>query len=138
MPCSPSSAPSTAPYTDIFGFLGGLIARLKRHKHYTESIGKALSIVATQGQSYDPTSPQPVLTVDFQGGHPVLHWKSNGADALELQAEHGSGSFGLLAVKMSPGYQASSLSRYRRLMEIPLLCATWAAFHCLIFPLRHF
>lgn len=114
------AAPGAAPYADIFGFLGGLIARVKRHKNYTESIGKALNIIAAQGQSYDPTSLQPVLTVDFQGGHPVLHWKNNGADALELQA--GSGSFSLLTINMSPGYQDNTpppSPRHRRPLEIP-------------------
>ncbi len=45
------------------------------------------------------------LLVGFQGDHPVLHWKSNGTDALELEADHGTGTFSLLTIKMSPGYQ---------------------------------
>lgn len=99
------AAPTSKPFADSFGFLGALITRIKKHKNYTEAIGRALNIIAAQSPGTDPATLQPVLTVDFQGGHPVLHWKSNGADALELEADHGGGSFSLLTIKMSPGYQ---------------------------------
>ena len=85
--------PTSEPYADIFGFLGALISRIKKHKNYTDAIGKALKIIATQSQGIDSTTLQPVLTVDFQGGHPVLHWKNNSMDALELEADHGTGAF---------------------------------------------
>ncbi|MDD5037441.1 MAG: hypothetical protein PHE55_22165 [Methylococcaceae bacterium] len=104
LPVLPAS-PASEPFADIFGFLGALISRIKKHKHYTEAIGQALNIIASQSPSLDPTTLQPVLSVDFQGGHPVLNWKSNGADALELEADHGVGSFSLLTIKMSPGFQ---------------------------------
>jgi hypothetical protein len=97
--------PDSAPFADIFGFLGGLITRIKKHKNYTEAVGKALGLVAPQSAAVDPNSLQPVLTDDFQGGHPAIHWKNNGTDALELEADHGIGSFSLLTIKMSPGYQ---------------------------------
>ena len=119
------AAPTSEPYADIFGFLGALISRIKKHKNYTEAIGKALNIIAAQSPGIDPATLQPVLTIDFQGGHPVLHWKSNGTDALELQADHGTGTFSLLAVKMSPGYQDNtplpdvvSLWKYRAIYHI--------------------
>jgi len=99
------SAPSSEPYADIFGFLGALISRIKKHKNYLETIGKALGIIAAQSPGIDPATLQPVLTVDFQGGHPVLHWKGNGTDALELEADHGTGTFSLLTIKQYPGLQ---------------------------------
>jgi len=95
----------TAFYPDVFGFLGALITRIKRHKNYTEAIGKALNIISAHSPAIDPTSLQPVLTVDFQGGHPTLHWKSNGTDALEIEADYGTGSFSLISIQLSPGYQ---------------------------------
>jgi hypothetical protein len=104
LPTIPAT-PDSEPFADIFGFLGALITRIKKHKNYTEAIGKALNIIAPQSPGTDPSTLQPVLSVDFQGGHPVLNWKANGADALELEADHGTGSFGLLTIKMSPGYQ---------------------------------
>ena len=97
--------PTSEPYADIFGFLGALITRIKNHKNYTDAIGKALKIIATPSPGIDFTSLQPVLSVDFQGGHPVLHWKNNSTDALELEADHGTGTFSLLTIQLTPGYQ---------------------------------
>ena len=97
--------PASEPYADIFGFLGALITRIKTHKNYTDAIGKALKIIATQSQGIDFTLLQPALSVDFQGGHPVLHWKNNSTDALELEADHGTGTFSLMTIQHPPGYQ---------------------------------
>ncbi len=107
MPSAPifPPLPTSEPEADIFGFLGALISRIKKHKSYTDAIGKALKIIATQSQGIDPTTLQPVLTVDFQGGHPVLHWKNNSTDALELEADHGTDAFSLLTIQLTPGYQ---------------------------------
>jgi len=99
------SLPTSVPFADIFGFLGALIIRIKKHKNYTEAIGKALNIIAAQSPGIDPSTLQPVLTVDFQGGHPLINWKANGTDALELEADHGTGTFSLITIKMTPGYQ---------------------------------
>lgn len=98
-------APDSEPYSDIFGFLGALITRIKKHKNYTEAIGKALNIIAVQSQAIDLSLLQPLLSVDFQGGHPVLHWKSIPTDAIELEADHGTGNFSLLTIQLTPGYQ---------------------------------
>jgi len=97
--------PTSEPYADIFGFLGALITRIKNHKNYTDAIGKALKIIATQSPGIDFASLQPALSVDFQGGHPVLHWKSNSTDVIELEADHGTGTFNLLTIQLTPGYQ---------------------------------
>ena len=129
LPPSPTlpPAPATEPYADIFGFLGALISRIKKHKNYTEAIGKALNIISAHSPGIDLTTLQPLLTVDFQGGHPVLHWESNGADALELEADHGVGSFSLLTIQLSPGYQdntplppagTAALWKYRAIYRI--------------------
>jgi len=99
------STPTSEPYADIFGFLGALITRIKNHKNYTDAIGKALKIIATQSQGIDFASLQPALSVDFQGGHPVLHWKNNSTDAIELEADHGTGTFSLMTIQQTPGYQ---------------------------------
>lgn len=117
----------TAFYADIFGFLGDLITRIKRHKNYTEAIGKALNIISAHRAAVDLTSLQPLLTVSFQGGHPMLHWKSNGTDALEIEADYGSGNFILISIQLSPGYQdnnplppagTAALWKYRAIYRI--------------------
>ena len=117
----------TAFYPDVFGFLGALITRIKRHKNYTEAIGKALNIISAHSANVDLTSLQPLLTVSFQGGHPMLHWKSNGTDALEIEADYGSGNFILISIQLSPGYQdnnplppagTAALWKYRAIYRI--------------------
>lgn len=93
------------PYADIFGFLGALIVRIKRHKNYTEAIGKALHIIAPQSPGQDTATLQPILTYDFRGNHPVLYWKHNDTKALELEADHGTDTFSLLTIKISPSFE---------------------------------
>ncbi len=97
--------PTSTLYANIFGFVGPLITRIKKHKNYTEAIGKALNIIATQGSDVDISTLQPVLSIDFQGGHPVLHWKSNSTDSLELEADHGTGNFSLLTIQHITSFQ---------------------------------
>ncbi len=98
-------APTSTPFSGIFGFVGPLITRIKKHPNYTEAIGKNLGIIAASKPVVDITSLQPILSVDIQGGHPVLSWKSNGTDALEIEVDHGTGVFVLLTIRMSSGYQ---------------------------------
>ncbi|UOA07489.1 hypothetical protein [Methylobacter sp. S3L5C] len=97
--------PASVPYADIFGFLGALIVRIKRHKNYTEAIGKALHIIAPQSPGQDTATLQPILTYDFRGNHPVLYWKHNDTKALELEADHGTDTFSLLTIKISPSFE---------------------------------
>jgi len=96
--------PVSEPCADIFGFLSDLITRVKQHKNYIEAIGQVLGINALPPVDLAYSTLRPVLTVNFQGGHPLLSWKSNRADALELEADHGTGQFRLLTIKMLPGY----------------------------------
>lgn len=103
-PLAGFSIPAAPPFADIFGFLGALITRVKKHRNYTEAIGQALRIIAAQSPGVDSSTLQPILSVDFQGGHPVISWKGNGADALELEADHGEGTFRLMTIRMSSGY----------------------------------
>jgi hypothetical protein len=104
-PPLPPALPEAPPFADIFGFVGALITRIKKHRKYTEAIGQALRIIAAQSPGVDPATLQPVLSVDFQGGHPVIAWKGNGADALELEADHGDGVFRLMTIRSRSGYQ---------------------------------
>ena len=99
------TAPTSTLYANIFGFVGPLITRIKKHKNYTEAIGKALNIIATQSNAIDITTLQPILSIDFQGGHPVLHWKSNNTDSLEIEADHGNGIFTLLTIQHTTNFQ---------------------------------
>ena len=100
--------PTSLPYADIVGFLGSLIVRIKKQKNYTETIGKSLHIIPAQTPSPDPALLQPELTFDYNGGHPVLYWYHNGTDALVIEADYGTGAFGLVTIQMSTSFEDSS------------------------------
>jgi hypothetical protein len=97
--------PTSEPYPDIIGFLGALIVRIKKHKNYTEAIGKALHIIPPQTPATDPALLQPELTFDYSAGHPVLYWYHNGTDALVIEADYGTGTFGLVAIQLSTRFE---------------------------------
>jgi hypothetical protein len=100
--------PTSQPYADIVGFLGALIVRIKKHKNYTEAIGKALDIIPAQIPTPDPALLQPELTFDYNAGHPVLYWYHNDTDALVLEADYGTGTFNLVAIQMSTSFEDSA------------------------------
>ena len=95
LPTAPAlpTPPTSTPFSDIFGFVGPLITRIKKHSNYTEAIGKTLGIIAAIKPAIDTTTLQPLLSIDLQAGHPVISWKSNGTSALEIEADHGTGVF---------------------------------------------
>lgn len=100
--------PTSEPFPDILGFLGALIMRIKKHKNYTEAIGKALHIIPAQNPQPDPALLQPDLTFDFNAGHPVLYWYHKGTDALLIEADYGTGSFGLVTIQMTTSFEDST------------------------------
>ena len=100
--------PTSQPFADIVGFLGALIIRIKKHKNYTETIGKSLHIIPAQTPAPDPALLQPELTFDYNGGHPVLYWYHNGTDALLIEADYGTGSFSLVTIQMSTRFEDSA------------------------------
>ena len=119
--------PTSTPFSDIFGFVGPLVIRIKKHPNYTEAIGKTLGIIAAVKPAIDTTSLQPILSIELQAGHPILRWKSNGTSALEIECDHGTGVFSLLTIRMSSGYQdntplpaagSASVWRYRAIYHI--------------------
>ena len=97
--------PTSTPFSDIFGFVGPLITRIKKHSNYTEAIGKTLGIVPAVAPAINTSTLQPILTINIQGDHPIISWKSNGTSALEIEADHGTGVFSLLTIRMSSGYK---------------------------------
>ena len=100
--------PTSIPYPDIIGFLSALIIRIKKHKNYTEAIGKALHIIPAQNPAPDPALLQPELTYDFNAGHPVLYWYHNGTDALVIEADYGTGTFSVVGIQMSTHFEDSA------------------------------
>lgn len=95
--------PEGAAFEDVFGFLGDLIAQIKRHPHYTEAVGQALNIIPAKSAAADLSSVQPQLVASMVQGQPMLNWSKNGLDSLEIEVDRGNG-FSLMTIDMSPGH----------------------------------
>ena len=96
--------PAGEPFEDVFGAVSNIITRAKISKNYTDTIGKALNLIAAQSASVDLNSLQPVLDVEFPSGHPRLLWTMHGMDALEIEADRGEGHFSLYTIDTTPNH----------------------------------
>ena len=116
------SPPASQPFADAAGLLSALIVRIRLHPRYCEAMGEALNLPPLDVATMDLDSVQPKLAVEILGGHPNIHWKKHGMDALEIEVDRGEGAFSPLAIDPvpdlldiaplpSPG--ASALWRYR-------------------------
>lgn len=99
--------PEGAAFEDVFGFLGDLIAQIKRHPRYTDAIGQALNIIPVKSTAPDLSNIQPQLGINMVQGQPRLEWSKSGMDSLEIEVDRGNG-FSLLTIVMSPGYLDSA------------------------------
>ena len=105
LPTTPAlgAPPATVP-PDIFGRNCALAGRIKKHPNYTEAIGQDLGIIGAE-QTIDYTSLKPVLKISLQAGQPVIGWRKQGMDSLELWVDRGDGKGSVfLAIDTVPGY----------------------------------
>jgi hypothetical protein len=100
---NPPAPPSGPPFEDANGFLADLIAVLKRHRNYTDTLGQILDILPGKAAPPDLVSLRPLLTYTLNNGHPDLDWSKNGMDSLEIEVDRGAG-FALLTIDTQPGY----------------------------------
>jgi hypothetical protein len=101
-PALPPAPPAVPP--NIFGRNSALAARIKKHPAYTEAMGQDLGIIGAE-QTIDYTSLKPVLQIILQAGHPVLGWRKQGMDSLELWVDRGDGKGSVfLAIDSVPDY----------------------------------
>ncbi len=84
-----------------------LVADLKRHPSYNESIGQALGIEGAVDAGPDMTTLQPVLKLEQSGGAVNIRWGWQGQsahlDMIELEVNRGGG-FQMLAMDTTPNY----------------------------------
>jgi len=101
-PALPAAPPAVPP--NIFGRNSALAARIKKHPNYTEAMGQDLGIIGAE-QTVDYTSLKPGLQTTLQAGHPIISWRKQGMDSLELWVDRGDGKgFVFLAIDTVPGY----------------------------------
>jgi hypothetical protein len=104
LPTLPTLGPAPAEVAaEIFGRIAALVARIKNHPGYTESIGQDLGIIGAE-QTIDFENLKPVLKLSLKAGHPNVGWTKQGLDALEIWVDRGSGTFAFLAIDTVPDY----------------------------------
>ncbi len=96
-----TAPPLVAP--GIFGRATALVARIKAAAGYTEAIGQDLGIIGAE-QVVDINNLKPVLELVLQAGHPVVLWKKQGMDGVEIHVDRGTGTFSFLAIDTQPDY----------------------------------
>lgn len=114
--------PSGEPFADAIGFITHLAVRIRLHPHHNEAMVEALNLPPVDVESLDIDTIQPKLTLEILGGHPNIHWKKNGMDALEIEVDRDEGAFNPLAIEPIPDFLdiaplpasgTSALWRYR-------------------------
>lgn len=103
------TAPPTLVNPNIQLRFSNLVARIKKHKNYTEVIGQDLGIVASSA-SFDAQAGKPVFTIQFtSGGHPNLIWKKGNYQGVEIWKDNGDGTgFKKLDKDFSPDFADKS------------------------------
>jgi hypothetical protein len=101
--------PLTFSQTDPLAVALGIIPRLtsfvtwlKIQPGYSEAIGQDLWLVGAK-QVIDPSTWKPALSMQSQGGHPVIGWTKGKASGVEILVDRGDGQgFVLLTISITP------------------------------------
>ncbi len=82
--------------------LSALVGLIKASKSYTEAIGKDLWLIGT-APVIDPSTWKPILSIQYQAGHPIIAWTKGHAAAIEIWVDRGDGNnFTLLTINIEP------------------------------------
>jgi hypothetical protein len=87
-----ASTPADLGPTAFIKLLKTEITRIKNHPEYTPNIGQALGIETANrrnGRTFSHLIPR--LNVTHDNFNTVIKWRKNGAKALQLYADHGTG-----------------------------------------------
>jgi hypothetical protein len=88
-----------------------LALHIKKHLAYTEAMGQDLGIIGAE-QTIEHTSLKSVLQITLQSGRPIIIWRKQGMDSLELWVDRGDGKgFVFLAIDSVPGYTDTATLR---------------------------
>ncbi len=86
----------------VISRLSSLVALIKASKNYTIAMGKDLWLVGAE-IVVDPVAWKPIITVQFQAGHPTVQWTKGQAAAIEIWVDRNdTKGFGLMAINIEP------------------------------------
>jgi hypothetical protein len=99
-------APTAAPL-GIENWFRQLARRIKGSKNYTEAIGKDLGIVSVNSTA-DIAIAQPLLNISLVAGQPLIAWKKNGLDGIEIYKQNRDGDWIFLVFDSRPNHLDTS------------------------------
>ncbi len=121
-----AAPPETAPL-GAEDWLRRIAKRIKGSKNYTEAIGLDLGIVAPAAAKATQ-SKKPVFSIQLVAGQPLIVWKKDGMDGVEIWKDSGDGHFTLLLFDQRPNHLDTSE------LPAPGITAVWR--YKLIYRLR--
>jgi hypothetical protein len=87
IPAPPAQVPP-----NIQSRFSSLAARIKKHRNYTDTIGRDLGIIAVQ-EVFNPEEGKPKFTITLSsGGHPHLLWIKGKYQGVEIWKDSGDGA----------------------------------------------
>lgn len=98
--------PPMAPL-GIEAWFRGVAKRAKASAAYTDNIGKDLGIVAPES-TLDLANKTPSLKIQLVGGQPLIIWKKEGMDGIEIWKDTGDGVWRLLKYDLRPNHLDNS------------------------------
>ena len=110
-----SSAPATLtlPTSPVPAAMGienwfrQLVKRIKGSMNYTEAIGQDLGIVVGN-YTKEMSSMKPILKIQLVAGQPLIVWKKDSMDGVEIYKDNGSGNWQLLVFDTRPNHLDNS------------------------------
>lgn len=99
-------APTAAPL-GIEPWFRAIVKRIKGSKNFTDAIGSDLGIMVNNAAIYT-TNIQPKLAVQLVAGQPLIIWKKNGMDGIEIFKDNGDGNWFQLIFDQRPNHLDTS------------------------------
>ncbi len=81
-----------------------LVAYCKVQKNYTEAIGLDLGVIAPKAAAIDFSEKKPTFTVELSAGCPLLKWKKDGMEGIEIYVSTNGSDFIYLDFDTTPNY----------------------------------
>lgn len=84
-----------------------LVGRIKKSNNYTEAIGIDLDIVASSSNQ-NKAIMKPPISLSLTAGQPLIVWKKDGMDGIELYKDSGDGNYRFLVFDARPNHLDTS------------------------------
>lgn len=100
-------APPAAPAMGIENWFRSIVKRIKGSAAYTNGIGQDLGIIAP-ASVVDTDSKQPKMKIQLVAGQPLIIWKKDSMDGIQIYKDSGDGDWKLLKYDTRPNHLDNS------------------------------